>query len=137
MTNINGLAAAATSKAPINFGGGIPLPDPIDGAYGWTTAVDPLTGAAKWHVKMATPMLAALTPTAGGLVFTGNLNGEFLALDASTGNILFRNDTKGALAGGVITYRAGGTQYIAAATGNTSFVAWMTTGKPTLMIFGL
>ena len=105
--------------------------------HGWTTAVDRLTGAAKWHVKMATPMVAALTPTAGGLLFTGNLNGEFMALDAATGDVLFRNDTRGALAGGVITYRAGGTQYVAAARGNTSFVAWTITGKPTLMIFGL
>ena len=31
----------------------------------------------------------------------------------------------------------GRTQYVAAATGNTSFVAWMLTSKPTLMIFGL
>ncbi len=86
---------------------------------------------------MPTPMIAALTPTAGGLVFTGNLNGDFLALDAGSGRVLYQYDTNGALAGGVITYRAGGKQYVAAATGNTSFVAWKVTGKPTLVVFGL
>jgi alcohol dehydrogenase (cytochrome c) len=86
---------------------------------------------------MATPMIAALTPTAGGLVFTGDLNGDLLALDATSGKVLYRYDTKNAMAGGIITYRAGGTQYVAAAAGNTSFVAWKVTGKPTLFIFGL
>jgi PQQ-dependent dehydrogenase (methanol/ethanol family) len=133
MTNINDLA----SKTPASFGGGIPLPDPMTGAYGWTTAIDPATGAAKWHVKMPTPMIAALTPTAGGLLLTGDLNGDFLALDAKTGATLFSYDTKGALAGGIITYRAGGKQLVAAATGNTSFVAWKVTGNPTLVVFGL
>ena len=87
MTNINQLSNA---KQVSSFGGGIPLPDPMANARGWTTAVDPVTGAAKWHVKMPTPMIAALTPTAGGLVFTGNLNGEFLALDAGSGRVLSR-----------------------------------------------
>jgi alcohol dehydrogenase (cytochrome c) len=119
------------------FGGGIPLPDPMDRAYGWTTAIDPATGKIAWHKKMPTPMVAALTPTAGGVVFTGNLNGDFLALDATTGDALYSYDTKGALAGGVITYRAGGKQYVAAATGNTSFVAWKVTGNPRLFVFGL
>jgi glucose dehydrogenase len=82
-------------------------------------------------------MIAALTPTAGGLVFTGDLNGEFLALDAKTGDALYRYDTKGAMAGGIVTYRAGGKQYVAVASGNTSFVAWKITGKPTLVVFGL
>ena len=48
-----------------------------------------------------------------------------------------RYDTKNAIAGGIITYSAGGTQYVAAAAGNTSFFAWKVTGKPTLFIFGL
>ncbi|MGA2759645.1 MAG: pyrrolo-quinoline quinone, partial [Candidatus Cybelea sp.] len=75
--------------------------------------------------------------TAGGLPFTGDLNGSFLALDASSGQILYKYDTKNAVAGGVITYNAGGAQYVAAAVGNTSFLAWKVTGKPTLVVFGL
>jgi alcohol dehydrogenase (cytochrome c) len=136
ITNIaTGVAKVESGAAA--FGGGIPVPDPMAKAAGWTTAIDPTTGAAKWHIRMPTPMVAALTPTAGGLLFTGNLNGDFLALDAMTGKILFEHDTKGALAGGIITYRSVGKQYVAAATGNTSFVAWKVTGKPTLFVFGL
>jgi alcohol dehydrogenase (cytochrome c) len=133
----NVTAAAKVESGAAAFGGGIPVPDPMTKAYGWTTAIDPSNGRARWHIKMATPMVAALTPTAGGLVFTGDLNGNLLALDATSGKTLYRYDTKNAMAGGVITYRAGGKQYVAAAAGNTSFVAWKVTGKPTLFIFGL
>jgi outer membrane protein assembly factor BamB/mono/diheme cytochrome c family protein len=135
ITNIN--AAGKVSSGAAAFGGGIPVPDPMAKAYGWTTAIEPATGRARWHVKMTTPMIAAVTPTGGGLLFTGDLNGNFLALDATTGKSLYKYDTKNAVAGGVITYAAGATQYVAAATGNTSFFAWKVTGKPTLVIFGL
>lgn len=136
ITNIASGAAKAESGAAA-FGGGIPVPDPIASAYGWTTAIDPATGRTQWHVRMPTPMIAALTPTAGGIVLTGDLNGDLLALDASTGKTLYTYDTKNAIAGGVITYRAGQKQYIAVAAGNTSFVAWSVTGKPTLYVFSL
>lgn len=130
-------AATKVESGAAAFGGGIPIPDPMAKAYGWTTAIDPATGTARWHIKMATPMVAAVAPTAGGLVFTGDLNGNLLALDATSGKMLYRYDTKNAMAGGIITYRAGGAQYVAASAGNTSFVAWKVTGKPTLFIFGL
>ena len=132
ITNIT--AATKVESGAAGFGGGIPIPDPMAKAYGWTTAIDPTTGRTRWHVKMATPMIAAVTPTAGGLVFTGDLNGNLLALDATSGKIVYRYDTKNAIAGGIITYRSGGTQYVAAAAGNTSFVAWKVTGKPTLFV---
>jgi alcohol dehydrogenase (cytochrome c) len=73
----------------------------------------------------------------GGLVFTGDLNGNLLALDATSGKMLYRYNTKNAMAGGIITYRAEATQYVAATAGNTSFVAWKVTGKPTLFVFAL
>ena len=99
--------------------------------------MDPATGRTRWHRNMATPMIAALTSTAGNVVFSGDLNGDFLALDATTGKTLYRYDTKNAVAGGITTYLAGGNQRVAVAAGNTSFVAWKVTGKPTLFIFGL
>lgn len=135
ITNIT--ATAKVEQGAAGFGGDIPIPDPMAKAYGWTTALDPVTGSVRWHVKMATPMIAAVTPTAGGLVFTGDLNGDLLALDARTGKIVYRYPTHNAMAGGIISYRAAGTQYVAVAAGNTSFVAWRVTGKPTLYVFGL
>jgi alcohol dehydrogenase (cytochrome c) len=91
--------------------------DPKEMWGGWLTAVDADTGAVRWKYKAPTPMLAAVTPTAGGVVFTGDLNGDVLALDASNGSVLWRNPTGAALGGGVISYQTGGHQRIAVAAG--------------------
>lgn len=91
--------------------------DPKEMWGGWVTAIDADTGAIRWKFKSPTPMLAAVTPTAGGVVFTGDLNGDVLAFDAKDGSVLWRNSTGAALAGGVITYHAQGRQRVAVAAG--------------------
>src|SRR5205807_8383699 len=91
--------------------------DPKEMWGGWLTAVDADTGQVRWKYKSSTPMLAAVTPTAGGLVFTGDLNGDVLALDARNGAVLWRNATGAALGGGVISYQVGGRQRVAVAAG--------------------
>jgi glucose dehydrogenase len=82
-------------------------------------------------------MLAAVTPTASGLVMTGTGSGDFLVFDAATGRQLYSFYTGGAMAGGVSTYRSGGKQYVAVASGNSSKALWQTTGAATLIVFGL
>jgi alcohol dehydrogenase (cytochrome c) len=91
--------------------------DPKEMWGGWLTAVDADTGRVRWKYKAPTPMLAAVTPTAGGLVFSGDLNGDVLALDAGNGSVLWRNATGAALGGGVISYQSDGHQRIAVAAG--------------------
>jgi PQQ-dependent dehydrogenase (methanol/ethanol family) len=117
--------------------GGSYRSDPIEDATGWTRAFDAATGTPMWSRKSPTPMLAALTPTAGGVVFTGDLNGDFLVLDAQTGDTLYRFNTGGAMAGGISTYLVEGNQYVAVASGNSSRNIWNTTGAPTLIVFSL
>jgi glucose dehydrogenase len=73
--------------------------DPKESWGGWLTAIDADTGRVRWKYKSPTPMLAAVTPTAGGVVFTGDLNGDVLALDASNGSVLWRNATGAAMGG--------------------------------------
>ena len=91
--------------------------DPKEMWGGWMTAVDADSGAVRWKYKAPTPLVAAVTPTAGGVVFTGDLNGDALALDAKNGTVLWRNSTGAALGGGVITYQTGGHQRVAVAAG--------------------
>jgi len=50
---------------------------------------------------MATPMVAGVTPTAGGVVLTGDQNGNFLVMDARDGKTLYKFNTGGAVGGGV------------------------------------
>jgi len=110
--------------------------DPTSKWSGWVNAVDPKSGRMKWRIHTDTPMYAALTPTAGNVLFTGDLNGNFLALDARNGKTLYRFDTGGPIAGGVVTYERNGRQYIAVASGHSGGSIPLT-GSTTIMVFGL
>ena len=92
-----------------------------DGVWaGWLHAVDADTGVWKWRLKSNYPILGAMTPTAGGLVFFGDTGGNFYAIDAATGQKLWGQKIGGAIGGGVITYTVNGTQKVAVATGYVS-----------------
>jgi alcohol dehydrogenase (cytochrome c) len=110
--------------------------DPVSQARGWMTAVDAGTGKVRWQRQIATPMIAAITPTAGGVVFTGDVGGHFLAFDGASGHVLYTFFTGGSMGGGVISYEQGGRQLIAATSGNSSRT-WFGTGSATVIIFGL
>jgi len=117
--------------------GGQMILDPIKEASGWIRSFDAATGRQRWSVKMETPMVAGLTATAGGVLLTGDLNGDFMVLRASNGTVLYRFNTGGAIAGGISTYLHGGKQYVAVASGNSSRVVWGTSGAATIFIFAL
>jgi alcohol dehydrogenase (cytochrome c) len=72
-------------------------------------------------VKSNYPIAAAITPTAGGLVFFADLGGNFYALDSSNGQKLWGQELNGggAIGGGIITYIANGEQKVAVAAGVT------------------
>ena len=104
---------------------------------GWVYAIDADTGAWRWRLKSNYPIHSGMTPTAGGLVFFGDMGGNFYALDVADGERLWGQKIGGAIGGGVITYTANGTQKVAVATGFTSII-WPTeivTGK--IVILGL
>ena len=105
-------------------------------ASGWTYAVDAASGDVKWKRQADTPLVAAVTPTAGGVVFTGDQGGNFLVLNAKDGSVLFKDDLGAALAGGVITYQLGGRQYVAVSSGNTSRT-WQTQGPEKITVYAL
>jgi alcohol dehydrogenase (cytochrome c) len=104
---------------------------------GWVYAVDADTGAWKWRLKSNYPIVSGMTPTAGGIVFFGDVGGNFYALDVTNGRRLWGRKIGGAIGGGVVTYTANGSQKVAVATGFTS-ILWTTevvTGK--IVILGL
>ncbi len=112
-------------------------PDSFGNWAGWVYAADADTGVWKWRLKSNYPILSGMTPTAGGIVFFGDMGGNFYVLDAANGQRLWGQKIGGAIGGGVITYTADGVQRVAVATGFTS-ILWPTevvTGK--IVILGL
>jgi PQQ-dependent dehydrogenase (methanol/ethanol family) len=103
---------------------------------GWLTAVDADTGVVRWKQEMASPMVAGMAITASGLVLTGDLNGDFLALDAANGKILHRIPTQQPIGGGVATFQSGGKQRVAIAAGLVDAIM-QTKGQPVVIVFGL
>ena len=105
---------------------------------GWVTAVNASTGTVQWRYRSDKPVVAAVTSTAGGVVFAGELTGDLVALDATTGAVRFRHFTGGQVGGGIVTYEAGGRQYVAVASGTTSaFWPDPFPGSPTITVFTL
>jgi PQQ-dependent dehydrogenase (methanol/ethanol family) len=122
-----------SSDAP-SFGGTV---EPDGPSTGWVTAVDSETGAIRWRYHAEKPIVAGVTPTAGGVTFTGDLDGNFLVFNSKTGELLSKTPTGGAMAGGVVTYEAGGKQYVAFASGNVSRNAFGALGVPSVVIMAL
>lgn len=84
---------------------------------GYLKAVDPLTGQAKWQTGFKSPNYSGTLVTAGGLVFTGELTGEFVALDANSGKILWQFQTPSGIIGQPVSWAKDGEQYVTVTSG--------------------
>lgn len=93
------------------------LPLPSGDVLSHLDAFDPLSGERVWRRDTKHPLLAALLSTAGGLVFTGDPEGNFFALDDRTGETLWSFPTGSGHRGGPISYSVDGKQYIATPSG--------------------
>ena len=71
----------------------------------------------KWRYEASRPMIASVTTTEGDLIFTGEITGDLLALDARSGKVLLRHALGGPVGGGVVTYSAGGMKNVAVVSG--------------------
>jgi hypothetical protein len=134
----NRLQVAEPKYVPgsVYFGGRIIL-DPPAQHSGWIKAFDAGDGHEIWSVHRKDIVQAAVTPTAGGLLLTGDSGGSFLALSAGTGDILYQFATGGPVAAGITTYVAGKQQLIAVPSGSSSRDGASGTAAATLVIFAL
>ena len=118
-----------------------------EGAHGLLEALHVKTGQIKWQYRSKYPMFASVLATAGGLVFTGDVEGNALALDASNGKLLWSFNTGSGHRGSPVSYAVGGKQYIAVPSGWGGLAGFFqpeafpelanaTTGS-TLFVFGL
>jgi alcohol dehydrogenase (cytochrome c) len=79
------------------------------------------TGDKKWEYKMNDVTYAGVLSTAADLVFSGGREGYFYALNARTGELLWRTALGGQVNSAPMSYMVGGKQYIAAAAGSSLF----------------
>jgi len=92
-----------------------------DEAYGVIRAYDPNTLDAKWEYRMADITWGGVLSTAGDLVFGGGREGYLLALDARSGELLWRSSLGGQINAAPMSFAVNGRQYIAIAAGSALF----------------
>jgi alcohol dehydrogenase (cytochrome c) len=95
---------------------------PGDKAHGRLTARDPVSGDIAWEKRYEIIPHSGLLSTAGGLVFIATYDGWLEGLDAQTGDLIWRFNLGSGTNGGIVSFEAGGDQYIAVATGHGSYV---------------
>ncbi len=119
------------------LGGGFTVLTPAQGAPGvgigrtnpintWTDevghaalmAMDPETGEPKWKYEQFDVSDSGMLTTASDLLFTGGREGHFHALDARTGELLWKASLGGQIVMAPITFMVDGVQYITVVSGH-------------------
>jgi alcohol dehydrogenase (cytochrome c) len=106
----------AATSGTFALGGNV---QPTSERYGALRAIDPLTGERKWEVKYDLPGWAGVMSTASGLVFSADHAGKFMAVDSTTGKVLYSYETGGPTFAPPTTYMLDGKQYVFQPSGST------------------
>ncbi len=93
-------------------------PEPGSKGYGELVAIDANTGKKVWSHWSKMPWNGGIVTTAGGLLFSGSLDGHLYAFDEKTGKVLWKSPQ---LASGIIAqpsvFEADGKEYVAVLAG--------------------
>ena len=111
-----------------------PFGVPDDSRSGWVTAVDAKDGSTLWRYHARAPLVSGITATAGGVVFTADIAGDFMAFDARSGKLLWQRNLGQPIGGGVIAYSVNGREYIAVASGMDSPLGWRVHSTPARVV---
>jgi alcohol dehydrogenase (cytochrome c) len=104
-------------KGAAYLGSGFTIKPNYEDHIGSLKAMDPDTGEIKWEYKNDAPLWAGVMTTAGGLVFTGTPEGEFIAFDDETGEKLWSFQTGSGIVGQPITWEQDGEQFVTVISG--------------------
>lgn len=104
-------------KGAAYLGSGFTIKPNYEDHIGSLKAIDPVTGEWKWEYKNEAPLWGGVMTTAGGLVFFGTPEGEFVALDDATGKVLWSFQTGSGIVGQPVTWEMEGEQYVTVISG--------------------
>jgi alcohol dehydrogenase (cytochrome c) len=88
---------------------------------GFLKAIDPSTGQVKWKFEHTSPTWSGVLSTAGGLVFSGDAEGNFIAFDAASGKPLWHFQMGGAVYAAPMAFAVDGKEYVAIAAGSAVY----------------
>jgi alcohol dehydrogenase (cytochrome c) len=96
----------------------LPIPRPHGQPIGHIEAIEPLTAEKKWRTPLHDYQIwSAMLATGDGLLFTGKETGEFIAIDADTGKIVWEFQTGSGINAQPVTYTHRGRQYVTVLSG--------------------
>jgi len=120
------------------LGGGFSVLAPVEGAptigigrtslinnwtdvvgYGSVKALDPATGEEVWSFDQFDVSDSGMLTTGSDLLFTGGREGYFQALDARTGDLLWKASLGGQIVMAPVTYMVNGQQFVTVVSGNS------------------
>ena len=105
----------------IRYAASEPTQDP---RWGLLSSIDLSSGKIVWQTKTAQPLIGGVLATAGGLVFTGEGNGNFNAYHSHTGELLWQAKSEFGVNAPPITYTIDDVQYVAVASGGSSIFGY-------------
>jgi alcohol dehydrogenase (cytochrome c) len=104
------------------FAGAFPRNQRGDDQYSAIRAIDPRTGEKKWDYRMEpTGTDAGILTTATDVLFSGGRDGNFFALDARDGKLLWKTNIGPSVFSGPMTYSVDGNQYVSVVAGNALY----------------
>jgi alcohol dehydrogenase (cytochrome c) len=87
----------------------------------WVRAIEPRSGRIVWEFPLPLRSTSGILTTAGGVLFVGSVQGDFWALDASSGKDLWHQRLDGWVHSTAITYESSGRQLVSIASSGGIF----------------
>jgi alcohol dehydrogenase (cytochrome c) len=93
-----------------------------DEVFSSIIAMDPKTGDRKWTFKLsAASTEGGVLTTASNVLFAGGRDGQFVALNAADGKLLWETNLGPSVSAGPMTYMVNGKQYVSIQCGNALY----------------
>jgi len=93
-----------------------------DDVFSAIVAMDPKTGDKKWSFRLSAPSTeGGILTTASNVLFGGGRDGQFVALDARDGKLLWETNLGPSVSAGPMTYTVNGKQYLSIQAGNALY----------------